>query len=161
MTSSALGAFGLTFACENVRDAQEELAPLLAQAQAARLLTTHWFTADEGHPIAVNAQAVYRQVIDRNLVLFSDEACEEAASRMRAVSGPLRDLLAYAKVEQVGYAPPEDSPYASPDTLDKLKPLFIAGAVVAGVVVLAPIVYELVGGVKLFRRTKSRTGGYR
>lgn len=158
------GGFGLTYACEDVRSAQEELAALLAQAQAAKLLTVHWFTADEGHPIAVEAQSVYRQVIDRNLVLFSDDACAEAANRLKEQSEKMRGLLAYNKVDDVVYTPPTDSPYqnGNPDTLDKLKPLFISGAVILGVVMLIPLAYQLAGSIGLVRKVaKKRYAGRR
>lgn len=155
-----MSQFGLTYACQEVRDAQAELNNLLAQAKAARLLITHWFTADEGHPTAVAAQTLYSQVVNDNLVIAGDAACAETAAQLKDASAQLRTLLAAHKTSSTGYVPPSDSPYTpDPDTLDKLKPLFIAGAVVAGVVLLVPIVYEAVSIVKLVRPKRLR--GYR
>jgi hypothetical protein len=160
---TAMGAFGLTYACDAVRDALSELEPLLAQSKAAKLLTTHWFGADEGHPIAVNAQTLYSQTINQNLVIASDEACTETSSNLRAASAQLRELLSYQGTGQVQYEPPANSPYrdTTPDMLDKLKPLFIAGAVIIGVVMLIPVVFELTSVVRTARRTSRRTAGYK
>jgi hypothetical protein len=161
---TALGAFGLLYACDDLRAALNEMEALLVQAKAAKLLTTHWFSADEGHPIAVNAQAVYSQVNNQNTVVLGvEDSCSQTAGELRRAAAPLRELLAYNQTGQVGFTPPADSPYqdTTPDTLDKLKPLFISVGVIAGVVVLAPIVYELIASVKMFRKTKARTSGYR
>lgn len=158
---TALGGFGLTYACDEVRVALNELEGLLAQAKAAKILTTHWFSADEGHPTAVAAQTLYSQINNQNLVIASDEACADTSRQLRSASESLRALLAFNQTGKVEFTPPADSPYDTPDTLDKLKPLFISVGVIAGVVVLAPIVYELVASVKMFRRAKSRVRGYR
>lgn len=152
-----MSSFGLTYACQDVRDAQAELEGLLAQAQAAKLLTTHWFTADEGHPTAVAAQTLYKQVVNENLVIVSDDACAETAGKLRRASAELRALLQFNQTSRPDFTP--STTYDSPDTLDKLKPLFIAGAVVAGVVVLVPVVYEAVATFRAVRRTRVR--GYR
>jgi hypothetical protein len=153
-----MSAFGLTYACDDVRNAQSELETLLAQAKAARLLTTHWFSADEGHPIAVKAQTLYSQTINQNLVIFSDEACAQVSGELRASSAALRGLLAYSKVEQPSFTPPTDSPYDAPDTLDKLKPLFISVGVVAGAAILVPIIFEAVGVARMFRKGRKYRG---
>jgi hypothetical protein len=152
-----MSRFGLTYACDDVRTAQSELETLLAQAQAARLLTTHWFVANEGHPTAVAAQSLFDHVRDDNLVIAGDEACTQIAGQLRQASSSLRALLAYNKIEDVAFAPPTDSPYTTPDTLDKLKPLFIGAAVIAGVVVLVPVITELVG----LSRTARKLSGSR
>lgn len=155
--------FGLTYACQEVRDAQEELQKLLAQAKAAKLLITHLFSPDEGHPIAVGAQTLFNQVVNDNLVIVSDDACAQATAQLKDASAQLRALLAAHGTGSSAYIPPADSPYVdpNPDTLDKLKPLFIAGAVVAGVVLLVPVVFEAVSIVRTVRRSRRRYSGRR
>jgi hypothetical protein len=151
-------SFGLTYACDDVRAAQTELETLLAQAKAAKLLITHLFGPDEGHPIAVKAQTVFSQTVNQNLVIVSDEACAQVAGELRTNALALKGLLQYNKVEQVSFAPPTDSPYETPDTLDKLKPLFIAAGVIAGAVVLVPIVFEAVATTRMFRKSRRYSG---
>lgn len=162
---TSYSGFGLSYACDDVRAAQQELKLLLDEAKATKLLTTHTFTANEGHPIAVNAQAVFDQAVNENLVIFSDSACADWTARLQDASAKLRDLLLYYKTNEPSYEPPGDSPYTDddgdkPDTLDKLKPLFIAGAVAIGAIVLAPILFEVAGFSKMFRKTRRRTAGY-
>jgi hypothetical protein len=166
---TALGAFGMSYACDEVRAAQDELDSLLDQAVSAKLLVRPFFSfisqgTATGHPIAVAAQNVMYELQKRNLVVFSDEACDEWTARLEEASNSLRVLLEHHGTGEVEYVPPEESPYVAPekpDTLDKLKPLFIAGAVVAGVVLLIPIAFEVAGISRALRRKKRRGYGSR
>jgi hypothetical protein len=157
------GAFGLTYACDDVRNAQARLKSLLDQATAAKLLVTHWFTANEGHPVAVAAQDTYDNVVNQNLVIESDDACAQVTATLDTASDSMQGLLDSVGAQKNAYVPPAQSPYVSPpdDTLAKLKPLFIAGAVVVGAVVLAPILFEVAGLSRVFRSAKKRVSGRR
>lgn len=149
---SALGAFGLTWACNDVDVARTELKQLLDVAEHVGLLTTHWFSADDGHPVAVAAQATYSGVKNNNLVIVSDEACRSTAAELNAASARLRALLVETGASVPPPLRPDYQPQPSANPLDQAKPLLIAGAVIAGAVVLAPIVFELVATVRTARR---------
>jgi hypothetical protein len=165
---TAVGAFGLYYACDEVRSAQAELDSLLDQAVSAKLLKRPFFSfvsqgTPTGHPIAVAAQDVMYELKNQNQVIALGEACAEWTAKLEEASRSLRTLLAYHGTGKVEYVPPGDSPYVEPEgsgILDKLKPLFIGAAVVAGVVLLVPIAFEVAGISRAFRKSKRRTAGY-
>ncbi len=149
---SAMGHFGLTWACNDVDAALDELKQLLNKAEEVGILTTHWFSADEGDSVALQAQATYKGIINNNLVIMSDDACVANTNEARAASRRLSERLA-----QVGATVPEPlrpdyEHQESQDPIEKAKPIVIAVGVIAGAVVLAPIVFEIVASVRAARR---------
>lgn len=157
---SAMGAFGLTWACNDVDVAVTELKALLDEAKRTGLLTTHWFTADEGHPVAVAAQATLKGVQNNNLVIMSDEACRSTSAELNGAADRLRNLLSETGAQVPAPLRPDYTSQPSQNPLDQAKPFIIAGAVIAGAVVLAPIVFELVATARMFRTSRSRTARY-
>lgn len=164
---TALGRFGLTFACDDVTTAMNRLSSDLSQASAAGLLITHWFTANEGHPTAVAAQSVYDSINNGSVVIESSDACAQYAQQANDAADAVESLLQSKNTSSPNYVPPTTNPYANPSGasgqlpfLDQLKPIFIAVAIGAGALVLIPLVGELAGWSKVARASKKRVSGY-
>lgn len=161
---TALGGFGLTFACDDVTNAMSRLQNDLAQAQAAGLLTVNLLSADTGHPTAVAAQATYDSINNGNLVIESSDACAQYAAQANAAADSVESLLSAKNTSDPNYVPPTNNPYSNPsgtptilNTLSTLQPYLIAGAVGLGLILLYPFIAELAGWSKIARAAKKRT----
>lgn len=139
--------------CEQLDVAMEDLRQLLESAKSQGLLITHWFTADEGDPVAVSAQATYNGVSRYAALVIGDASCASHTAEAQQAAANLRGLLGGAPQYRPDFTPP-------PSALPSLPGLG------AGIPSWVPFV--LVGGVVLYGASmalqfvpKRRYAGYR
>lgn len=157
---SALGRYGLLFSCNNLDAAMTNLSALLDQATAAGLLTTHLFSADEGDPVAVSAQAVYSGIKNNNLVVMSQTACDANTTEANAAVASLQNLL-----QTNGQAPVTLRPDYVPQPTSPLNDgLPVWAYAIIGVVGLGAVAYIFgqAGTIaKVIGISRKHTAGYR
>jgi len=136
--------------CEPLDVARADLAALLDSAKSAGLLTVNTFSADEGDPIAVEAQKVYK---DTNYFGFIPigSGCEESTARVQAASARMRTLL---EEHGASIPAPAQPNYVAPSS-NELIPSWLKFVLIGGVVLYGATL------VMPFIRPRRRMSGYR